>query len=171
MSWRWAGFGCRQLLTPLIKSRTGEWTLRFGRGWLKPLWHFLLLWHEGHDGCGGRAQYIQGLTVFSFLFLSCACSRRMCGLWWGLFVSVHSHVIHSDGPLELKGQPCCRAIKASRSVSSSVDTAFPTWHYKYTILRGKSPSSLRCDHTSSLGGLCWLMGRGVRAKYSTDMIS
>lgn len=81
---------------------------------------------------------------------------------------VHSCVIHSDGPLRLKGQPCCRAIKICWSVSTMV-AASPAWHYKCAILRGKCPPSPRCDHTSLLGGLCWLTG--VSEKYDTDMIS
>lgn len=54
-------------------------------------------------------------------------------------------------------------------VSQSEVAALPAWHYKCAILRGKCPQSPRCDHTSLLGGLCWLTG--VSAKYGTDMIS
>lgn len=117
--------------------------------------------------CGERAD-MKGMMPVQVKNGICSFGGRLACVRVRFLYFVHSCVIHSDGPLRLKGQPCCRAIKICRSVSTVV-AASPAWHYKCAILRGKCPPSPRCDHTSLLGGLCWLTG--VSAKYGTDMIS
>lgn len=149
------------------------WT---GGGWLKPLWHFcfilfiyFLLWHESHGGCGNcsfAAPLAVSVPVHMCLCHSCEVVYMYVYIY--IYIFAHSCAVCSTGLLRLKGQPCCGAIKMCRSVSAVV-AASPAWHYKCAILRGKCPPSPRCDHTSLLGGLCWLTG--VSAKYGTDMIS
>lgn len=122
-------------------------------------------------------EYVTGFCRFvdSFSFLcvnthtyvrgrfTCVCAA--CGVFL-LFFLVHSCVIHNDGPVEAQRSA---VLSGNKKCAGQSAAALPAWHYKCAILRGKRPPSPRCDHTSSLGGLCWLTG--VSAKYGTDMIS
>ena len=172
---------CRLLLAPLIKDRKkkkplveNELCVLVG-GWLKPLWHFsfTLTWRAWwlSRWCLDMKWDAVVLLLPSCFFLSV---MRKCESLVSR-VRTRSHFFFLCTPVWSttmarwgKGQPCCRAIKMCRSVGAEV-AASPAWHYRCAILRGKCPPSPRCDHTSSLGGLCWLTG--VSAKYGTDMIS
>lgn len=57
------------------------------------------------------------------LLLLCAHVVHMCTCHSGVSLLVLSLVIHNDGLLRLKGQPCCRAIKMCRSVSAVVSAS------------------------------------------------
>lgn len=172
---------CRLLLAPLIKDRKkkkasgGEWTLRFGRGLIEAIVAFFFYADMkgmmvvevvfGHEmGCCSSASSLLLLSPVMRKCESLVSRVRTRSHFFFLCTPVWSTTMARWG----KGQPCCRAIKMCRSVGAEV-AASPAWHYRCAILRGKCPPSPRCDHTSSLGGLCWLTG--VSAKYGTHMIS
>lgn len=104
---------CRQLLALLIKDKNasgGGWTLRFGRGWLKPLWHF--------------SSDVKGMTVAEVVLGDemgldgFVCDVHMLG---AVCLPSWSHFSFGVFPMwstRLKGQPCCQAIKMCRSDSA-----------------------------------------------------
>lgn len=115
---------CRQMLAPLIKDNIAfgeEWTL-FQFQQSQAFVASLLTW---------RLRQLQRISAAS--------SPALCDRFFVFFFVFLYHV----GPLWLKGQPCCWAMKMCRSVSAS-----PACNYKCAILRRRGVGG--CPHESEV---------------------
>lgn len=123
----------------------------FWSGLIEAIVAFFSVWREGHDGYRGGVCLRNG-------FLPDASTHTWSAQGLRFYVRLlHSRVRFAlrtrKGPLRLKGQPCCRAIK--KKIASRVFCV--TLQMCYFQTEGSSVSEV-WPHILAWTGPCWLTG-------------